>query len=94
MDYNSKEIIHNQKANLVTRSPPTRLCKFYAREKKQTKEQENNSLGMILCHKQNNALEMKNDIKNAKENFTQLKISGNSTDKSLNLQQLIFIVAS
>lgn len=55
-------------------------------------EQENNSLGMIQCHKQNNASE--NDIQKAKENFTHLKTSGNSTDKSLNLQQLIFVVAS
>lgn len=37
---------------------------------------------------------MEKGIQNAKENFTQLKISGNSADKSLNLQQLIFIVSS
>lgn len=63
-------------------------------EKIQTKEQENNSLGVIQCHKQHNASEMENGIQNAKENFTQMKISGNSTEKSLNLQQLFFIVAS
>lgn len=48
----------------------------------------------IKCHKQNNASEMENGIQNAKENFTQLKISGNGTEKLLNLQQLVFKVAS
>lgn len=37
---------------------------------------------------------MENGVQNAKENFTQLKISGNGTEKLLNLQQLIFKVAS
>lgn len=94
MDYNSKAIIHNDKADLAARNPPTRLCKLYVSEKSQIKEQENNSLGVIQCHRQNNASEMEICIQNAKENFTQLKISDNSTEKSLNLQQLIFIVAS
>lgn len=48
----------------------------------------------IKCHKQNNVSEMENGVQNAKENFTQLKISGNGTEKLLNLQQLIFKVAS